>query len=228
MYNPKSTVQIILAALNEEHGIACTIKELDTYLENSRIIVVDGNSVDKTAQVARMLGTDVLFQKRTGKGDALNLGLKSIDETAKYIVLSDADYTYPAEFIPKMIKTLEGNPKIGMVCGNRFNSDYPLEGMKGVFHIGNILIATMHSIFTGVTLKDPLTGLRVIRAEILRDWTPLSAKFDIEVELNVYVSNQGYDVAEIPISYRPRIGEKKLKVKDGASIFFRILTESFR
>jgi dolichol-phosphate mannosyltransferase len=225
LYLPQHT-QIILAALNEEQGIAHTIKELKSYLTDSRILVVDGNSRDDTVHVAKTLGADVIFQKGTGKGDALSSGLKNIDDDASYIVLSDADYTYPAEHIPYMIRLLQENPQIGMVCGNRFNQKFPLRGMKGVFHLGNKLIATVNTLLTGVSLNDPLTGLRVIRADLLREWVPKSKDFDIEVELNNYIQNRGFGIIEVPISYRPRIGEKKLKVKHGLIILLRIVNES--
>jgi dolichol-phosphate mannosyltransferase len=81
-------------------------------------------------------------------------------------------------------------------------------------------------LFNGVTLRDPLTGLRVIRWELVRNWQPKSSGFDIEVELNHHIERQGYSIAEIEISYRERIGEKKLKLKDGITILKRILAES--
>jgi dolichol-phosphate hexosyltransferase len=229
LYGAKSeNIQVLLAALNEEEGIAYTITELKAYLDNPRIVVIDGKSSDHTAYVAQSLGATVIFQEGTGKGDALSIGLKSIAPETEYIILSDADYTYPAEHIPEMIKILENNPAVGMVCGNRFNSEYPLQGMKGVFHIGNKLIATAHSMLIGVDLKDPLTGLRVIRAELLRKWVPSSKDFDIEVELNNYIQNMGFNTVEVSIGYRSRIGEKKLKVKHGFTILKRIAMESFR
>jgi dolichol-phosphate hexosyltransferase len=229
LYSAKSeNIQIILAALNEEEGIAYTIAELKAYLHNPRILVIDGKSTDHTAYVAQSLGATVLFQEGTGKGDALNMGIKSIAANADYVVLSDADYTYPAEHVPEMIKIMENNPKVGMVCGNRFNSEYPLQGMKGVFHIGNKLIATAHAMLIGVDLKDPLTGLRVVRADLLKKWRPSSKAFDIEVELNSYIQSLGFETVEVSIAYRPRIGEKKLKVKHGFTILKRIATESFR
>jgi dolichol-phosphate hexosyltransferase len=222
------SMQIILAALNEEHGIALTISELKDYLYKPRILVVDGRSKDKTVDVAKVLGADVICQEGIGKGDALSFGLRNMDAHADYAVVSDADYTYPAEHIPQMIRILEENPSVGMVCGNRFNSVFPLKGMNDAFYFGNKLIATAHAVLTGVVLNDPLTGLRVIRADLLRDWTPVSKDFDIEVELNTYIERRGFEIVEIPIAYRPRIGEKKLKMKHGLIIFKRILCESLR
>ena len=89
------------------------------------------------------------------------------------------------------------------------------------------MLAFMHKMLNGVELKDPLTGLRVIRAEVLRNFKIESKGFDIEVELNNYVQNQGYLIQEIVIDYRVRLGEKKLKARHGASILRRILKDAF-
>jgi hypothetical protein len=88
-------------------------------------------------------------------------------------------------------------------------------------------LAFTHSFLNGIDLKDPLTGLRVIRADILRKWAIKSKGFDIEVELNHQVDKQGFGTIEVPIEYRERLGEKKLKMKHGASILKRILFQSF-
>jgi hypothetical protein len=98
--------------------------------------------------------------------------------------------------------------------------------MKNVFHAGNRLLAFAHNMLNGVSLRDPLTGLRMIRWEILERWSPKSQGFDIEVELNRRVENKGFGIVEIPIHYRERLGEKKLKAKHGLTIFRRILSES--
>jgi hypothetical protein len=72
-------------------------------------------------------------------------------------------------------------------------------------------------------LKTPLTGLRVIRADLLTNWEVKSKGFDIEVELNYYIEKKGYDIVEIPIAYRQRLGEKKLKVQHGLIILKRLV-----
>jgi hypothetical protein len=100
------------------------------------------------------------------------------------------------------------------------------KALHDVFYFGNRLIAFTHNFFNGVHLQDPLTGLRVVRAEILKDWAVKSKGFDIEVELNHLVERKGYGIVEIPIGYRERVGEKKLKVKHGVDIIKRIMLET--
>jgi len=100
--------------------------------------------------------------------------------------------TYPTERVPEMIQILENNPQIGMVCGNRFSKEIEGSGFQGRFTFGNRLLAFAHSFFNGIDLQDPLTGLRVIRADILRKWDIKSKGFDIEVEMNHQVGKQNF------------------------------------
>jgi glycosyltransferase involved in cell wall biosynthesis len=222
----RSPVLVIVAALDEEEGIGVTIAELRQYLENPRILVVDGNSRDRTVEIAKGMDTDVIFQEGTGKGKAIAQAITQVNVDADYVIFTDADYTYPAEYLPKMIKILKENPRAGMVCGNRFNSHFHLRGMRDMFYFGNRLLAFSHTMLNGIALRDPLTGLRVVRSEILKGWTPRSKGFDIEVELNHHVERRGYGILEIPIPYRPRLGEKKLKLRHGVTILRRIMLES--
>jgi dolichol-phosphate mannosyltransferase len=75
-------------------------------------------------------------------------------------------------------------------------------------------------------MRDPFTGLRIMRYELLRDWDPKSQGFDIEAELNNYVQSRGYRISEIPIEYRPRLGKKKLGLRQGFPILKRILSQA--
>jgi dolichol-phosphate mannosyltransferase len=220
------STQVIVAALNEEEGIGLTISELNKTLKNPRILVVDGRSTDRTVEIAKSMGADVVLQDGLGKGDAIAKAIKHSDLTVDYVVITDADYTYPAEHVPEMIRILEEHPDVGMVCGNRFSGYLDLKGLNYAFYLGNRLIGFTQNFLNGVWLADPLTGLRVLRAEILRSWTVKSKGFDVEVELNHHVVREGFGIAEIPIKYRERLGEKKLGVRHGAEILRRIMLET--
>ena len=220
------STQLIVAALNEEHGIGPTLTEFIDVLGASNVLVVDGKSRDRTVEIAKNLGADIAFQDGLGKGNAIAKGLEYMDLSAKYVVLTDADYTYPAEYVPEMIEILERNLQVGMVCGNRFAGCIEQEAVRSSFYFGNKLLAFAHGLFNGVSLRDPLTGLRIIRVNLLRNWDVKSQGFDIEVELNRLIERKGYAIVEVPIRYRQRLGEKKLKAKHGVTILKRILQEA--
>ena len=221
-----SDVTVIIPTLNEEEGIAPTLRELREVLEDPYYLVVDGGSVDGTVEVAKELGAEVVVQEGRGKGRAVAQAFGHVNAGTRYVVFIDADYTYPAEYVPKMIEVLEETPDVGMVTGNRFNDSFDLKAMGNAYYIGNRFLAFMQHLLNGVKLRDPLTGLRVVRWEILQDWKPKSKSFDLEVELNYYVERKRYQVKEIPIQYRRRLGEKKLKLAHGFTILKRILIES--
>jgi glycosyltransferase involved in cell wall biosynthesis len=220
------STQVVIAALNEEQGIGLTIAELQTILGGAKILVVDGHSRDGTVEVAKKFGVEVQIQDGRGKGDAIAKAVSHLDVSADYVVITDADYTYPAQYLPEMLRLLEENPAVGMVCGNRFTGTIDKKALKEIFYMGNRLISFTHNFLNGVQLTDPLTGLRVVRADILRGWKVKSKGFDIEVELNHLVERKGFGIIETPIHYRERVGEKKLKVRHGASIIKRIMLET--
>ena len=220
------STQVIIAALNEEEGVGPTIADLMDNLGSPRVLVVDGRSTDRTVEVAKNMGADIVFQDGLGKGDALAKAVENSDLAVDYFVITDADYTYPAEYVPGMIRILEENPDVGMVCGNRFSGYLDLKGLNSIFYLGNRVIAFTHNFLNGVQLSDPLTGLRVVRAEIFRNWKVKSKGFDVEVELNHHVERAGFGIVEVPIQYRERLGEKKLGIKNGAEILKRIILET--
>jgi dolichol-phosphate mannosyltransferase len=227
-FDIKCSADVIIAALNEEDGIGPTLSEISQNISPNQVLVVDGHSQDRTVEIAKDLGARILFQDGLGKGDAISKAVGYIDSDVDYVVVTDADFSYPAEHIPEMIQILEENPNVGMVCGNRFNYYAEESALHNLFYFGNKLLAFSHSLLNGVNLQDPLTGLRAIRAKILKDWQVKSKGFDIEVELNNEVERKGFGIVEVPIRYRKRLGEKKLKVSDGATILKRILLESTR
>jgi dolichol-phosphate mannosyltransferase len=220
------STQVIIAALNEEAGIGPTIVELSENLHPQHVLVVDGHSSDRTVEIAKDCGADVLLQDGFGKGDAISKALRCADLNVDYVVLTDADYTYPAMYVPEMIEILNQNPHVGMVCGNRFNGHFDTKALRSSFYFGNRFLAFAHNMLNRVALHDPLTGLRVIRAEIIKNWSVKSKGFDVEVELNHQVERKGFGIIEVPIKYRQRLGEKKLKIKHGATILKRILQET--
>ncbi len=227
MSDIRSSISVVIATLNEEEGIGPTLGELQKVLNNPYMVVVDGKSVDRTIEIAKNMGADVLLQEGKGKGDAMFQGFRLLSSKVPYVVFTDADYTYPAEYVPEMVEVLEQNPKVGMVIGNRFKGRYNLsKSVTNPFYIGNKLLAFAQLLMNGVKLGDPLSGLRVVRSEVLDGWKPKSKGFDVEAEMNAIVGRRGYRIVEIPIDYRNRLGEKKLKLRHGLGIMKRILAES--
>ena len=212
---------VFLAAYKEPEGVKLVINELREFF-NPFILVIDRPAGDSTGDNAKKLGATVLTQKSRGKGSAIKEALKFlgyIGMNHKYVIMIDAHYTYPTKYIPEMIDVLESNPDVGMVCGRR-----PESRNLCIYHLGNLFLRFAHLILNGITIKDPCTGLRVIRYDIIKNWRPKSKGFDIECEINHFINKiKGFNVVEIPIEYRSRIGEKKLGIRHGVTILKRML-----
>ena len=103
--------QVIIAALNEEEGIGLTVADFKSNAGNQHILVVDGRSTDRTVEIAKDMGAEILFQDGSGKGDALAKAITRLDFSVDYVVLTDADYTYPAEHVPEMIQITRRLPR---------------------------------------------------------------------------------------------------------------------
>ena len=216
---------VLLPTYKEPEGVKFVIKELRDIFDPF-ILVIDRPAGDSTGDNARKLGATVLTQKSKGKGSAIKDALEYLEYRRlnhKYVIMIDADYTYPAKYIPDMIDILESNPDVGMVTGRR-----PESRDLDRYHLGNHLLRFAHHILNGVNIQDPCSGLRIIRYDIIKKWRPKSKGFDIECEINHFINKiKGFKIVEIPIEYRIRIGEKKLSIKHGFEILKRMVLMCF-
>ena len=101
-----SNTTVLIAAIEEETGIKPTLIELQKTLKDSKFLVADGGSKDRTVTIAKDLGATTFIQKGTGKGNAIRQGLKRVDAESSYVIFIDADYTYPALKLKDMISIL--------------------------------------------------------------------------------------------------------------------------
>lgn len=221
---------VVIPTLNEEEGIGKTIREIEHVLQDPEIIVVDAHSDDGTIGIATRLGAKILMQGGFGKGNAVSEVLQHLQGLGDLnVILIDGDYSYPAKYIPMMITMLEENDDVAMVVGERFF--YPEEFSAKVtkflsdrYYAGNHILALIHRFLNNVRLKDPLSGLRVFRSSCLVGFQPKANGFDFEVELNDHVTNSKRGkIVELPIKYRERLGKKKLGVRHGFLILYRIV-----
>lgn len=228
--SPSRDVVVIIPAYREASGIRAVVEEVRQSI-NPVVLVINRPSDDSTGEEARRIGAVVVNQAGAGKGDAIRIGFDYVRENypnARYIGLVDADCTYPAYPFVAMRRILDARPWVGMVVGQRENLEN--NGLKSdAFAVGNHLLGGVHRALNRVALTDPLSGLRLFRAAAVRDWSPCSRGFDIECELNVHVgTDHGLGIEEIPIPYRSRVGEKKLRFRDGARILARMVALALR
>jgi len=99
-------VSVIIPAYNEEAYIGKTLQSLkDQTLSPQEVIVVDNNSKDKTASIAKKYGATVISEKKQGMIHARNCGFDS----AQYAIIArcDADVILPRDWIQKIVQAFE-------------------------------------------------------------------------------------------------------------------------
>ena len=212
----KEDVTIIVPVLNEEEAIVPIVKEL-LGAGYSRILVVDGYSVDNTLAMARSLGVRVVQQHGSGKAGALKTAFEMVE--TPYLLVMDGDYTYCAGDIEKFLHFAD---KYDQIFGRRMLGK---ENIPRLNRFGNWVINTMLGIIYGGTISDVCTGMYMMKTDVARNLTLNSKGFDVEVEIAIQNLYNG-SVTEVPINYRKRMGIAKLTRFDGVHILWRILRMS--
>ncbi|MEM2167649.1 MAG: glycosyltransferase family 2 protein [Candidatus Bathyarchaeia archaeon] len=202
-------VTIIIPTLNEERGIGLVIDEL-LAIGYRNILVVDGYSKDRTVEIARSRGVNVVYQRGVGKAGAIVTAIESV--STPYMLVMDGDYTYDPRDVERLLKYADESDE---VIGYRVNR----ENIPLLHRVGNWIISIAFSIMFGKRIRDPCSGMYLLRTEVAKRLEIASGGFDVEVEIAGQVASLGR-IVEVPVSYRRRVGEGKLKAwRDG----FRIL-----
>lgn len=214
-------VSIVIPALNEEEGIGKTLDMINRdYFKKKgwdlEIIVVDGNSTDKTREVAKKKGAKVIIEPRKGYGRAYKTGLKEAE--GEIVVTGDADATYPFDKIHEYIEYLLKN-NLDFITANRFVN---LEkGAMSVKHrFGNLILSLTLCILFQIWLKDSQSGMWIFRKEALKKIQPLEKfndgmPFSEEIKIEMFKAKD-IKAKEIPSTLYVREGEAKLQsFRDG-------------
>jgi dolichol-phosphate mannosyltransferase len=225
---------ILLPTLNEEEGIRATLEEFRVAArfpegETPPILVIDGRSTDRTVEIAREYGCEVLQQTGRGKGSAVRDGLAwATDHGFGSIGILDADATYPAHRLPALFRLLDDG--FDLVIGVR-RPDHPAPSTPRnlVHRVGNGLLGFCAAEFSHGPILDVCSGFWGLKTEWIPSLQLESTGFEIESEIFVKSFRRGLRVCQIPISYRKRLGTAKLHaIRDGARIFLSILRYSGR
>jgi glycosyltransferase involved in cell wall biosynthesis len=199
------TVSVVIPTLNEEQGIRDTLNLIPKFVDE--IIVVDGDSKDRTREIAKACGATVILEKRKGYGRAFKTGFAAA--TTDIIATTDGDGTYPIEMLEEIIEHLVSRDLDFVSCARLPLRDRA--SMKRRNLIGNYLITKAASTLWGNYFADILSGMWVFRRACLQHLTLHSDSwnFSEEIKLQAWV-NLRSKFAEYKIPYRERLGETKL------------------
>ena len=192
--------------------------------------MVNNNSTDATAEIARNAGATVLDESRKGYGFACLKGIEYLQnkqeaERPDIVVFLDGDYSdYPEEMVALVRPVIFG--ECDMTIGTRVRKGN--SAMQGYQVFGNWIATTLIRLLYGFKFTD-LGPFRAIRLESLLALGMKDQTYGWTVEMQVKAVKQGFRICEVPVSYRSRIGKSKISgtimgsIKAGYKIIFIIL-----
>jgi len=212
----RDDVTIIVPVLNEADAIPSILKEIQDE-GYSKILVIDGYSVDGTYEIVRDMGVRVIQQCGSGKTGALKTAFEQVD--TPYLVVMDGDYTYSPRDIERFLPFVD---RYDQIFGRRVQGE---ENIPLLNRLGNWIINKTLCVIYGGSLSDVCTGMYMMKTDVAKNLSLDSKGFDAEVEIAIQNLYNGA-VTEVPISYRKRIGTSKLVTFDGFHIIYTILRMS--
>ncbi len=203
---PADRVLVVIPALNEEASVGQVVKEVEAAVPAAHILVVDDGSLDRTREVAREAGADVLsLPFNLGVGGALRAGFRyAVRFGYPVVVQVDGDGQHDPTEIPRLLAEL-GDADV--VIGARFagRGDYSVRGPR---RWAMRLLARSLSKRTRAPLTDTTSGFRAFNARAIdifaRDY-PAEYLGDT-VEALVIAARAGCRVAQVAVRMRSRSG----------------------
>lgn len=218
----KQDIVVIVPAFNEEESVGDVVTELRRCGLNT-LLVSDGSS-DRTAQIARACGAEVLeLSVNLGVGGALRAGFKFARLNGfRAVVQVDADGQHPVDEIDALI-TAANDSGAHMVIGSRFAGETSRMTVSPVRRTAMWILSRSASIATGTNITDSTSGFRVVVEPLLEQFANQFANNYLgdTYEAVVSAGRAGYTVREIPARLNERThGESTASV--GAAVRFTL------
>lgn len=204
----KSQITVVVPTLNEAEGITQVLDEVRAE-GFTNILVVDGYSTDKTVELVQRKGVKVIYQHGPGKAGAVLTAIERVE--TPYVLFMDGDCTYDPKDIWRLLNHAD---RYSHVIGARDKKNIPK-----LHRLGNWIISQTFNLLFGVNLSDVCSGMYLLETEVARKYRLRERGFLIEIELAAS-SATDEEVTEVPIRYRPRVGQEKLKAWHGFPILF--------
>jgi glycosyltransferase involved in cell wall biosynthesis len=209
-------LEVIIPAYNEEENIAFLIKDIKKTLgDDCRITVVDDASQDKTAEITKANGAEIIQHPyRMGNGASIKTGLRNAK--ADIIVLMDADNQHPAQDIPRLLEQMN---KFDMAIGARDFSKLTWRNFANRFYNAFASYVTLFKI------QDLTCGFRAVkRREAQKFIYLLPNSFSYPSTLTLAFLKTGRTIAYVPISSLCRAhGKSKISLLNDGVRFFLII-----
>ena len=209
----KIEISVIVPAYNEEQSITGVLEGLKKTIATTKltfeIIVVDDGSTDSTAKVTRSIKGITLIQHpfNRGYGAALKTGIQRA--RGEYIIITDADGTYPNEEIPKLLNYIQ---QYDMVVGARIGERVKMPISR---KIAKFFIVKLSNYLVKSKIPDLNSGLRIFKKDTaMKFFNILPARFSFTTTITLAYLCNDYLIKYVPINYNPRKGESKIRSSD--------------
>ncbi len=208
---PDPEISVVIPCLNEEQAVGAVVDQAWEGIARAgragEVIVVDNGSTDRSAATAAEHGARVVLERRRGYGSAYLAGLAAA--RGRYVVMGDADDTYPLRELAPFVDRLEQGDDL--VIGSRFKGTIHGDAMPFLNRfVGNPILTGMLNVLFGVKVSDAHCGMRAARRDALAALDLHSTGMEFASEMVFKAYRRGLTVSEIPIDYYPRVGESKL------------------
>jgi glycosyltransferase involved in cell wall biosynthesis len=172
------------------------------------VVVVDNGSTDGSPEVAARAGARVVRESRRGYGSAYLRGFE--EARGRFLVMGDADDTYDFLDVPRFVEPLAAG-RADLVMGTRLKGTI-LPGAMSWSHrwIGNPILSGMLRLLFRTRISDSHCGMRAFTREAYERMALRTTGMEFASEMVVGSLRAGLRIEELPITYRPRIGESKL------------------
>ena len=222
-------ITILIPVFNEKDSLTKLLEKVESvnFGLEKEIILIDDFSTDGTKDLYSVLPYKVLYhEKNQGKGAALRTGLA--EASGDIIIIQDADLEYnPEDYIP--LVNLIMSEKVDVVYGSRLADDRNVGKFLLLSFLANVTLSLITRLLFGVKLTDMETCYKAFKADVIKDITIESDRFDFEPEITAKVLKKGVRFAELPISYNARaVSEgKKIGWKDGVQAIYTLFKYRF-
>ncbi len=201
-------LSVLIPAYNEEESIAGTVEAIRKHASCVReleIIVINDGSKDRTGEIARTLPVTLIEHEiNTGYGSGLKDGLQAAKH--EYIMIADADGTYPLEDTPRLLEDIE---KYAMIVGARTGAivQVPL-----VRRPAKWMITRLAEYLSQRKIPDLNSGFRIFRKDVaLRFLSLYPDGFSFTTTITLAMLTNHFKVKFVPINYHRRVGKSSIK-----------------
>ena len=211
--NTRNGVTVVIPAYNEGPHVADEIRVVERVLSGSdwdfEIILVDDGSTDDTSAAAAGAGARVIRNVRNlGYGGALKRGIAMAQY--EWILITDADGTYPAESIPELLNNAANeNLALDMVTGARVGAEVHIPVVR---RPAKWFLNRLASYLAGQHLPDLNSGLRLMRRSVVEKYLSLLPNgFSFTTTITLACACNAHPVLFVPIDYHARLGASKIR-----------------